>query len=82
MSVNLSGWTKVGDRIDPNGRWTVYKYGGREFDSVELLESFPDADAEKASDLYKKQSEKIKRGGVWLVTPAGIVTSLHFIRFR
>jgi hypothetical protein len=78
--VKLDGWTKVGDTVAPNGKWTLYRHKGKEFDDVTVFDSFDAAEAEKATGAYQKESEKVKRGGLWLVAPDGKIAAQIFIR--
>lgn len=80
MFVKLDGWTKVGDKVAPTGKWTVYRFKGKEFDDVTVLESFPPDDAEKATRLYQATTDGMKRGACWLVAPDGTVAAMMFIR--
>jgi hypothetical protein len=82
--VKLDGWTKVGDRVNPTGKWTVYRFRGGEFDDVSVVESFsPDVERaeEKAVKLYEKTVKDVKRGAAWLVAPDGKIAAMLFIRF-
>ena len=80
VHVKLDGWTKVGDHVPPTGKWTLYRYKGREFDDVDVFASFEAADSAKATSAYQKESEKVKRGGLWLVAPDGKIAAQVFIR--
>jgi hypothetical protein len=78
--VKLDGWSKVGDRYSANGRWTLYRHKGREFDDLSVFASFEAEEADRASTAYQKESEKVKRGGLWLVAPDGLITAQVFVR--
>ena len=78
--MKLDGWTKVGDNVSPTGKWTVYRFKGKEFDDVLVLEAFPPEDAEKATKLYTATIDGMKRGACWLVAPDGKVVSMTFLR--
>lgn len=80
MLVNLNGWTRIGDRVSATGKWTVYRFKGKEFDDVLLLEDFPSEEEPKAAVLFEKTRKDMKRGAVWLVAPDGTVKDLLFIR--
>ena len=80
MNVNLNGWTKLGDNVSATGKWVVYRFKGKEFDTVDVLESFSAEETEKASKLYQSEVSKMKRGAAWLVTPEGKVSAMLFIR--
>ncbi len=76
--MGLSGWTKVGDRVDPTGSWTVYRHKGRDFDDVEVVDSVPDQSL--AVKRYSSAADGARRGGVWLVSPDGLVVDVKFVR--
>ncbi len=78
MSVKLDGWTKIGDKTAPTGKWTVYKFRGKEFDEVEVLDKFDDEPA--ATDAFFRARDALKRGAAWLVAPDGTVKDLKFVR--
>lgn len=78
--MNLDGWTKVGDKVTPTGKWIVYIFKGKEFDDVTVLESFLPDDESGAILLFKATVDKMKRGAIWLISPDGTVASLRFIR--
>lgn len=82
--MKLDGWTKVGDKVTPTGKWTVYRFKGKEFDEVMVLQDFPPEDlaAEvSATAAYAKVvKDGVKRGAVWLVAPDGTVKDLVFVR--
>lgn len=80
--VKLDGWTRVGEKTSPTGRWTVYRFRGREFDEVTVLDAFAPSDEgeRKATALFEKTKEGMKRGAAWLVAPDGTVKSLVFLR--
>lgn len=80
MGVKLDGWTKVGDKTNPTGKWTVYRFRGGEFDDVSVVDSFPPEEPEKASKLYEKTVKDVKRGAAWLVAPDGRIDAMLFIR--
>lgn len=80
MFVKLDGWTKVGDRVSPTGKWTVYRFKGKEFDDVTVLEDFPPDEEPRAAALFGKTKGDMKRGAAWLVAPDGTVKDLLFIR--
>lgn len=80
MTVKLDGWTKVGDRVAPTGKWTVYRFKGGEFDDVNAIDSFPPGEPERASKLYQSTTKDMKRGAAWLVAPDGRVAAMLFIR--
>jgi hypothetical protein len=80
MFVKLDGWTKIGDKVSPTGKWTVYRFRGGEFDDVTAMESFPPDDPDKAAKLYKATITGMKRGAVWLIAPDGRVDAMLFIR--
>lgn len=80
MFVKLDGWTKVGDKVTPTGKWTVYRFRGGEFDDVSVVESFPPDEPEKAAKLYEKTVKDVRRGAAWLIAPDGRVDAMLFIR--
>lgn len=78
--VKLDGWSKVGDSYSSNGKWTLYRHKGREFDDLNVCGSFEPDEAEKATSVYQKESEKVKKGGLWLVAPDGKIAAQIFVR--
>lgn len=79
--VKLDGWSKVGDSYSPNGKWTLYRHKGREFDDLDVCGSFTPGETEEAATAYRKESEKVKKGGLWLVAPDGKISAMTFVRF-
>lgn len=80
MTKKLDGWTKVGDSVNPNGKWTVYRFKGKEFDTVDILYLFPPEDGKKILHLYELEVKKMKRGAIWLVAPDGKIVAMIFLR--
>ncbi len=76
----LDGWTKVGDRVDATGRWVLYRHKAVRFSVIEPIESFAPEEADRATRLYAKKAEDVRRGGLWLVDPEGRVHGVTFIR--
>ena len=76
----LNGWTKVGDRINATGQWTIYRHKGVQFADVEQLAQYPAEQPERATKDYTKRADTIRRGGLWLVAPDGRVCGVTFIR--
>jgi hypothetical protein len=78
--MSLDGWTRVGDKVEATGRWVLYRHRATAMAKLEVLEELPRADAIKASKLYAKRADSIRRGGFWLVDPEGVVREATFVR--
>jgi hypothetical protein len=78
--MGLDGWTRVGDQIEGNGRWILYRYRAVSLASLETLEVFAPEETVTALKAYKKRAKNIMRGGLWLVDPRGVVCEVTFIR--
>jgi hypothetical protein len=76
----LDGWTRIGDQIEGTGRWVLYRHKGTALASIEVLEELAAEQAERASRVYDKRAEGLRRGGLWLVSPQGRVCGVTFIR--
>jgi hypothetical protein len=76
--MELNGWTNVGDKYEARGIWVIYRYSGRPFKSVRTFSTFPSDKASFASKAYKKELDKMRAGGIWLVSPNGEVIARKF----
>jgi hypothetical protein len=76
----LDGWTKVGDTIHKTGRWVIYRHKAVSMSALEALEDFPANESRRAAKAYERRAKSVGRGGIWLVSPDGLVCALTFIR--
>ncbi len=76
----LDGWTKVDDRVAGTGRWVLYRHKGTLNATVEAFHEWPAGELERAFRFYDKRAAAIRRGGLWLVDPPGVVRAVTFIR--
>jgi hypothetical protein len=74
----LNGWTKLGDKVEGNGKWRLLRHGGKTFDTLKPKGEWPPEQAEKATREYQKLAETVNLGGLWLVSPDGTVAALIF----
>lgn len=79
MNVELSGWTQRGDTVPGNGRWVIYRHRGKSLEEVQEEYTFGEDEYQKALKMFRKRSE-LRTGGVWLVSPNGVVVDLVFNR--
>lgn len=77
----LNGWTKIGDVYSPRGKWTIYKHGGTLGSTSWMVGDFLPSDESEAIKAYNKALEQHKRGGLWLISPDGIVTKSSYKKF-
>jgi hypothetical protein len=80
----LTGWTKVGDKIEGKGKWVVYRLKKGLLPTPTIVgEEFEPTDAKKALREYQKRATEMttsnRSGGLWLVNPEGVVASVVFI---
>ena len=80
-TLELNGWTKKGDKYHSRGKWTVYKHGGTLGSVAWIAKDFLPAFESKALEFYNKALEKHKRGGLWLVSPDGIIQESSYKKF-
>ena len=80
-SLELNGWTKKGDRYHSRGKWTIYKHGGTLGSVACIIKDFLPAKESIALNFYNKTLGKYKWGGLWLVSPDGIVQESSYRKF-
>lgn len=75
-SNKISAWTKVGDVVSPPGQWTIYTLAPHRLGALEPEpKGLPFNTAQKATEGYEKRANKLRRGGIFLVTPTGTVAA-------
>jgi hypothetical protein len=58
----------------------LYRHRAVVLASIEVLDELPPEDEVRARKVYAKKAETVRRGGLWLVDPIGIVRGVTFIR--
>lgn len=81
--MKLNAWTKVGDDALPaTGRWVLYQHKGRLLSEVEKAGDWAPEEAATATRAYSARSQKLHRGGLWLVSPEGKVAACIWVPGR
>jgi hypothetical protein len=72
----LNGWTKIGDTFEANGKWCLYRHLAGQMSMLQSKGEWPPEQAEQAAEKYQKLAQSVNVGGLWLVSPAGVVAAL------
>jgi hypothetical protein len=77
--ATVTAWTKNGDQVEPPGEWAVFQL----MPHRGMLEQLPKVqkfkDVERATRYYQEKSRTHRKGGLFLVTPEGVVAACIWI---
>ncbi len=75
----LSGWTKIGDKVEATGKWSILKVSPHRGLREPIPTVTPFDDPERAAKTYRERSEALRKGGIFLVNPEGIVAACMWV---